>query len=193
MQQRRNWWMTLALFAVAFTCAVVETKEHPLEETAQTETTQTETAPQTTEETRKYFDVPLSSQIQDCIFEECEKHNISPALVVALIERESIYDANTIGDNGQSFGLMQIQPKWHTKRMEELNCTDLLDPCQNIKVGVDILAELEQQNPYIYWVLMAYNGGAKAANERLASGDISDYANYIVERANELNERDILR
>lgn len=135
---------------------------------------------------RTYFDVPLSTDIQDCIFEECEKYNVSPALVVAVIERESKCDLLALGDNGRSFGLMQIQPKWHLQRMVDLGCTDLLDPYQNIKVGVDYLAELQERNPNIYWVLMAYNGGAGYANNRAASGNISEYATSVVARAYEM-------
>jgi hypothetical protein len=61
----------------------------------------------------KFYNVPLSEELQLHIFEECEKHNIAPAIIIAMIEQESDFDASTIGDNGKSFGLMQIQKKWH--------------------------------------------------------------------------------
>jgi hypothetical protein len=141
----------------------------------------TVTEPQVT-----FYNVPLSEELQLHIINECEKHNIAPAIIIAMIERESYYNANDIGDNGKSFGLMQIQPKWHQARMDRLGCTDLLDPFQNVTVGIDIVAGHIQKNADIYYVLMAYNGGSAYANRRLESGNISDYAIGIVERASEL-------
>ena len=40
-------------------------------------------------EPTQFFAVPLSEELQMRIFEECEKHNIAPAVVVAIIEQES--------------------------------------------------------------------------------------------------------
>lgn len=136
----------------------------------------------------EYFDVPLSHDLQAHIFEECEKHGIAPAIVIAVIERESRYDSQAIGDDGCSIGLMQIQKKWHLERMDKLGCTDLLDPYQNITVGVDYLAELFQKDLEVYWVLMAYNGGPSYANKKLASGNYSTYAIEVADRAAELEE-----
>lgn len=149
---------------------IVELQEAPSEVMA--EPTETE-----------YFDVPLSEELQDHIFAECEKHDISPALVIAMIERESSFRASVKGDDGCSMGLMQIQKKWHEERMQKLGCDDLLDPFQNVTVGVDFLAELMNIHEDLYWVLMAYNGGFKYANKRMEEGNISTYAFEIVERA----------
>jgi soluble lytic murein transglycosylase-like protein len=141
------------------------------------------------QEKTEYFDVPLSEELQDHIFAECEKHNISPAIVISMIEQESDYDAMAVGDKGNSQGLMQIQKKWHQERMDKLGCTDLLDPFQNITVGIDYLAELKGKNSELYWVLMAYNGGCRYANRRIESGNISNYAIEVAERAEELEGR----
>ena len=138
----------------------------------------------------KFYDVPLSEELQLYIFEECEKHNIAPAIIIAMIERESDFDASNIGDNGKSIGLMQIQPKWHTVRMDRLGCTNLLDPFQNVKVGIDYVAELKDKNPDLYWVLMAYNGGPDYATRKINACDYSDYALEVVEQASKL-ERSI--
>lgn len=126
---------------------------------------------------RTYFDVPLSQEVQDCIFDECEKAGISPALIVAIIERESDFDIENVGDNGQSIGLMQIQPKWHMQRMIDLNCEDLLDPCQNIKVGINYLSE--QINRYdgdVAKAVVAYNQGH-------FNGKFTEYSVNVLERA----------
>ena len=120
-----------------------------------------------------YFNVPLSNDLQEHIFSLCEESNIDPAIVIAMIEAESIYTADIIGDNGNAFGLMQIHPRWHQERMDSLGCSNLLDPYQNVTVGIDILAELYELDRPTEWVLMAYNGGYAYANEYLANGEIS--------------------
>lgn len=133
-----------------------------------------------------YFDVPLSHEVQDTIFAECEKYGISPAIVVAMIERESRYKEDVVGDSGRSFGLMQIQERWHKQRMVALDCDDLLDPIQNVKVGIDYLAELQEKNGNIFWMLHGYNGGIAYANKQAKNGNISNYAADVIARAYEL-------
>lgn len=139
-----------------------------------------------TEPQAEFYNVPLSEELQLHIFAECEKHNIAPTIIIAMIERESDFKADTIGDKGNSLGLMQIQPKWHQTRMDRLGCTDLLDPFQNVTVGIDIVSELKDINPDIEWVLLAYNGGQAYANRQIESGNISAYALKVADRASEL-------
>ena len=128
------------------------------------------------EEKRTYFDVPLSTEVQDHIFKASEYYGIDPAIIVAMCYRESTYNASLIGDNGNSYGIMQIQPRWHYKRMADLGCTDLLDPCQNITVGVDYLAELLEKYGSIDKALTAYNRGSY-------NGTITAYAKAVMETA----------
>ncbi len=126
---------------------------------------------------RIYFDVPLSKEVQDTIFAECEKNNIDPALVVAIIERESDFDVETIGDGGRSVGLMQIMVKWHRERMAALNCENLLDPCQNVTVGIDYLAEqIDRYDGDVAKAVVAYNRGH-------FDGEFTDYAVFVLSRA----------
>lgn len=46
------------------------------------------------------------------------RSGVDPNIVKAIIKEESGGNPNAIGDNGESIGLMQIQPKQHQKRME---------------------------------------------------------------------------
>ena len=160
----------------------IPTVQEPTEETEATEETEIPI------EEVKYFDVPLSHELQDFIFAECDKHNIAPAIIIAMIERESSFRAHVVGDNGTSFGLMQIKEKYQKERMKRLGCTDLLNPFENVKVGIDIVAELKEKKPDLLWVLMAYNGGQSYANKRYKTGKFSNYALGVVERAAELEE-----
>ena len=152
----------------------------------ETTTEEITTEEQTTEEVIELYAVPLDEDLQLHIIKLCEEHNISPALVFAVIEQESRFDASAVGDDGKSMGLMQIYQKYHQDRMDKLGCGDLMDPYDNVKVGVDYLAELFNMNPDIYWVLHSYNGGIAYANERMQTRNYSDYAVNVAARAKEL-------
>lgn len=148
-------------------------------------------APEGSEEVLEvvYFDVPMSEALQDHIFEQCEAVGLEPEIVVAVIARESMYDSDAIGDGGRAFGLMQIHPRWHSERMKELGCTDLLNPFENVTVGIDILGELlESGGGSIEWALMAYNGGDSYADSLVAEGRVSDYVKDVLGGAEELVE-----
>lgn len=136
----------------------------------------------------KYFDVPLSTDLQDHIFSVCEKRNIDPAIIVAMIERESDYRPSTIGDGGNSLGLMQIQPKWHQERANQLGCSNLMDPYQNITVGVDLFSDLLKCRNSVEWALMAYNGGPSYANNKARNGVITDYARAVLNNSKNLEK-----
>lgn len=126
------------------------------------------------------YDVPLSTDLKIHIIETCQSYEVDPDLVFAVIGQESNYDADTVGDNGNSLGLMQVQPKWHLKRMEKLGCTDLMDPYQNVLVGIDYLSALIGKEKGLEWALMAYNGGPSYANNKVSIGEVSEYAQSVI-------------
>ncbi len=130
----------------------------------------------------KYFDCPLSEEVQDYIFAECKRYGISPAVVIAIIEKESTFDRYAMGDNGRSFGLMQIQVKSHIDRMIDLDCTDIFDPIKNVTVGINYLAELQNRYGDITKALVAYNAGCY-------NGTITSYAYDVLARAERLGAR----
>lgn len=133
---------------------------------------------------------PPRSDIEAYTVEIGEKYNICPELIQAIIERESSYDP--YAKNGNCIGLMQVSQRWHADRMEELGVTNLYDPYSNILVGTDYLAELFDEaiqsgrGDDLYYVLMRYNLKTSTANSRWESGDYSDYAIEVSERAAEL-------
>ena len=136
---------------------------------------------ESTEEVKLYYDVPLSDDLQDYILEVCEGYGVNHLVVLAMIKKESAFNSASVGDNGNSFGLMQIQPRWHQQRMNELGVTDLLDPYQNILVGVDYLADMLAYEKGLEWALMAYNGGPTYANRKLAAGEVNKYTKSVLE------------
>lgn len=110
-----------------------------------------------------FYPVLMDQDTQILVIRLCEDYHIEPAVVMAMIHRESKFQTDAVGDNGESFGLMQVQPKWHYRRMADLGCTDLMNPIENVTVGVDYLAELIERGNGLEWALAAYNAGASGA------------------------------
>ena len=133
--------------------------------------------------TTYWEEIPLSADVQAYIVEHCAEMDISPAVIFAMIKRESTYNPDAIGDQGRAQGLMQIQCRWHEARMERLGVTNLLDPVQNVSVGMDYLAELLDIGNGLEWALIYYNAGGKAAKQYLADGVLTDYAKIVLNEA----------
>lgn len=132
----------------------------PIEEITEAEEPQTEAST----EGQALFDVPLSEDLQIYIIGLCEEKHIPPEIVIAMIARESDFNASACGDNGYSHGLMQIQPRFWRDLMDRLNCNDLFDPYQNVTVGIEILSDkLNTYGGNIAKALTAYNAGDAGA------------------------------
>ena len=141
----------------------------------------------------KIYDVPLTAKLQSFIVAECEDNHIEPAVVFAMIEQESQYNAGAIGDNHNSFGLMQIQPRWHKDRMIKLGCNNLFDPFQNVKVGINYLSELNAKYNNIDKAVTAYNAGSYGAYKKYFSKGVyqSSYTKSVMEKAARLKGAEI--
>ena len=147
------------------------------------------TEPETIIKTTIRYDVPLDDSLQKYIINLCKERNVAPSLIFAIIERESNFNFNCVGDSGNSLGVMQIQPKWHQWRADKLGCLDWFNPYDNATVGIDIIAGLfEKYGDDVYMVLMAYNGGSSYANRMSSKGVVSDYAIKVNVRAEELDK-----
>lgn len=108
---------------------------------------------------------------KDYIEETAESYGISPKIVKAIIKVESGGNANAVGDNGNSLGLMQIQLRYHAQRLKEGE--SLLDPKVNVRVGCEILSEIMDKYGTLDEALTVYNAGHD-------TGDRS-YANRVYE------------
>ena len=119
---------------------------------------------------RVFANCPLEMQVQLDISDICTNYGIDASLVMAMIKVESNFNPDAIGDNGKSFGLMQIQKKWHTERMEDLNVDNLLDPVDNVLVGVDYLREMLDLYDDMDMAIIAYNMGEGGADNLFDQG-----------------------
>ncbi len=125
--------------------------------------------------------------ISETAYEACvkygEQYGISPELIMAIIEKESMGQPDV--ESGGCKGLMQISSKWHKDRMKRLGVTDLFDERSNILVGADYLSDLFEEYDEVSTVLMVYNGDSRAFED----GYFSDYAEDILKRSEELETR----
>lgn len=169
------------LFGLMMACSKAEAK--PIEEPAEPVAFVLDELPEP-----ETWDVPLEKDLQLFIASLCEEVSIEPELVLAMIEKESQWNPEAVGDGGRSFGLMQVQRWCHKDRMNRLGCDDLLDPYQNVLVGIDILAEKMAKYDTIGEALTAYNAGDSGAYEHYFSKGIyaNDYAKQVLARAEEL-------
>ena len=140
---------------------------------------------------RTYYDVPLTEDLQDIIIDISEKRGVDPALVIAVIEKESGYNPDASGDNGRSQGLMQIWRSFHEKRMEKLGAVNLYDPRDNVIVGIDILAEKLEKYEDAEKALIAYNAGDAGAKKHYFSKGVysNGYSRTVMEIADGLRTK----
>ena len=136
---------------------------------------------------RTYYAVPLTEDLQDVIIDTASGRGVDPALVLAVIEKESGYNPDAAGDNGRSQGLMQIWRSFHEKRMEKLGAVNLYDPKDNVLVGIDILAEKLDKYEDAEKALIAYNAGDAGAKKHYFSKGVysNGYSRAVLKIAEE--------
>ena len=131
-------------------------------------------------------DIPLDAEEQRLLWQACEETGVTYELALAVIWKETNF-RNIKVDGGDSYGYMQVQPRWHSDRMDRYGVTDLMDPYGNFLVGCDYLAELAAKDRGIEWILHGYNGGPSYANDMAKAGEISQYAKDVLNYMNILN------
>ena len=132
---------------------------------------------------RFYNDTLLSDEAYEYCVEIGEEYGISPELLMAIAETES--SGNPEARNGTCKGLMQISETYHRDRMRELGVENIYDEEGNILLATDYLLELFMEEEDVGLVLSIYHGesGAESTYE---AGKLSEYAEKILERAEEL-------
>lgn len=118
---------------------------------------------------RRRVDTGNLADFRHYITSACERHDIDPDLVEAIIYVESGFNPEAVSRKGAT-GLMQLM--WPTA--QQYNVRDRFDPRENINAGVEHIKDLmERFDREIPLVLAAYNAGAGAV-ERYR--DIPPYA-----------------
>lgn len=121
-------------------------------------------------ETKKYYNVSLSTDIQDYIFQLCEENNIDPVLIFAMVETESRFNSNCVSRTND-YGLMQINKCNHNWLKKQYGVDNFLDLKQNLLCGISMMeAHLKNNNGDWVRALMCYNQGTTGARKSWARG-----------------------
>lgn len=183
--------ITAYSMASADDCQEAKRRAEPAAVTKAEEPSELEEPAAPEEPERTYYDVPLTKDLQDIIIDASEKRDVDPALVLAVIEKESGYNPDASGDNGKSQGLMQIWRSAYEKRMKKLGVANLYDPRDNVLVGIDILAEKLEKYEDAEKALIAYNAGDAGAKKHYFSKSIysNSYSRAVLKIAEEIRTK----
>lgn len=122
---------------------------------------------------KKYFDCALSSSIQDYMFDSCNTYGTDPALLVAIMQKESNFTTSKISSTND-YGLCQINA-CHKQSLAKYGITNLLDPYQNIHAANIILSGLNSTFSNMEEVAIGYNVGTGGAQSLIKRGITSTY------------------
>lgn len=127
-----------------------------------------------------YYDLPLSDEKQDYVFEKCEEYDVPCELVFAVMGAESTYTEDRISSNGD-YGIMQINEINHPQLTAELGVTDFMDYEQNVLCGVYMLSHYYHLYTDFNKIAMCYRYGENGAKEMWDHGIYeTDYTRQIV-------------
>lgn len=131
---------------------------------------------------RAELDEPARHQLALAIAQECERAQLDPLLVLAVIEVESEFQPSAVSPMGAR-GLMQLTPITleFVAQREGLSATPerlRSDPSLEVRLGVRYLASLEQRFGSLELGLMAYNMGPGKLIAQAKAKDLERFRNY---------------
>lgn len=118
-----------------------------------------------------FLDIPLSYKQQEELYYASKEFGVDYYVMVALIEKETDF-RNVMGDNGNSYGYCQIQPRWWYGLMSEIGATDLLIPEDNFRTACAIMHQLLEKYGSTEGALVAYNRGSYGGYSTSYSRDV---------------------
>lgn len=101
---------------------------------------------------------PLTNDEWEVLCEVCEDRDIDVSLALGLIWVESRFDPNAVSKAG-CYGYCQIHPRWHPAG---------LSPVENIRYGINYLADLCEAYGSTEAGLTAYNAGRDTGDRSYA-------------------------
>ena len=114
------------------------------------------------------------TRLADTIVKEARRHELDPALVLAVIQVESGGYHLAVSPVG-ALGLMQLLPSTAAELAEKHGHTwrganSLFDPILNVKLGTAYLSQLSNKYGSMPMALAAYNWGPGRIDRRLRRG-----------------------
>lgn len=127
----------------------------------------------------------VSSVIYDAIEASSNRYNLDPALIAAVIQMESGFNPEAIGDAGKSFGLMQLH-------VQGAGAGHMPSELLRVEVNVDLGASYLRHNLDAFdgdlsLAISAHNQGTHGAQERgiinqgYVDGVLAAYQHFKVE------------
>lgn len=122
----------------------------------------------------KKYNIPLENaqKIVSTTFEESQKKDLEPALVLSLISTESRFNPNAKSGAG-AVGLTQVIPIYHQDKINNLKNNESMSIFSikgNIKVGTQILREyLNYAGGNLQKALQMYNGNLKDPTKKYSN------------------------
>jgi soluble lytic murein transglycosylase-like protein len=116
--------------------------------------------------------IPMSYELQEYTYQKCEERGLEYELVLAVIWRESRFDAGAVNVNRngtQDSGIMQINDVNRAWLSERWGIEDLMDPYQNIDAGTAMLGGLTDKYG-AHRAMLAYQYGEAGMARKLANG-----------------------
>ena len=122
------------------------------------------------------WDIPLDEDLQIYIHDLCEEYDISYAMVIAMIDVESGFNAEAVSSTND-YGLMQINKVNHRDGMDYLN------PYDNVRHGIKALHKLTKKYEEADLVAMCWNCGETGARKLWEQGIYStEYSRKVAEK-----------
>lgn len=126
--------------------------------------------------------------VANAIVHESDKYGFDPVFIMALIQNESRFNPAMRGAHTE-IGLMQVKPttaEWIAKKLKLKYKGEktLLDPVQNIKLGIAFMSVLRDQfDSHSRLYISAYNMGAKKVRQIVAEDRIpKEYVQAVMKR-----------
>ena len=136
------------------------------------------------------YNISLPIEYQQYAYNLCKRYGIDYPLFIALMYRESGFNASVIGAGGYAYGLCQIGISNYSNLNAKLGITDLLDPYDNMTAGAYMLSvymgiaatKVSDEQTKIVYALNSYNMGEGGYYNNCFSQGIIDraYSNNIL-------------
>lgn len=133
------------------------------------------------------YNVPLSLDLQKYIYKLSVSKGLPYEMTLAVIKTESNFNSKLTHRNSNGTidkGLFQINSV-HKKWCKELGVTDLYNPYQNAKIGIELLSSIYKKYPNMHKALMVYNMGLNGAKRNWKTGRGStNYSRKVINNIN---------
>lgn len=136
------------------------------------------------------YNIALPVEQQQYAYNLCKRYGIDYPLFIALMFRESGFNANAVGPGSYAYGLCQIAISNYSNLNAKLGITDLLDPYDNMTAGAYMLStymgiaaqHVSDEQTKIVYALNSYNMGEKGYYDKCFSQGIIDraYSNNVL-------------